>query len=233
MESSDARQISPAEFIPLAEETGLIIPIGDWVLRRACTQAAAWPHHIKIAANLSPAQFKCRTLAQSVMTALAAADLPAHRLELEITESVMLEDTEGAFSTLRQLRELGVRVALDDFGTGYSSLSNLRKFKFDKIKIDRSFVCDLAQTNVDAVALVRSMAQLGRSLGMTTTAEGVETKEQMDQLRSEGCTEIQGYFFSPPQTRIRNRRDSVPTGDRKGGLGQRSQERIETPLLRM
>ena len=112
----------------------------------------------------------------------------------------MLEDAEGAFSTLRQLRDLGVRIALDDFGTGYSSLSNLRKFPFDKIKIDRSFVCDLSQTNVDAVAVVRSMVQLGRSLGMTTTAEGVETEEQLDRLRAEGCMEIQGYLFSPPRS---------------------------------
>ena len=112
----------------------------------------------------------------------------------------MLEEAEAAFSTLRQLRDLGVRIALDDFGTGYSSLSNLRKFPFDKIKIDRSFVCDLSQTNVDAVAVVRSMAQLGRSLGMTTTAEGVETEEQLDRLRAEGCMEIQGYLFSPPRS---------------------------------
>jgi len=188
--------IPPLDFIPLAEDTGLIIPIGEWVLRQACAEAAAWRDDVKIAVNLSPAQFKCRTLVQSVISALAASGMSAHRLELEITESVMLEDAPGAFATLGQLRDLGVRVALDDFGTGYSSLSNLRKFPFDKIKIDRSFVSDLSAANLDAVAVVRSMAQLGASLGMATTAEGVETKEQLDQLRAEGCTEIQGYYFS-------------------------------------
>ena len=192
-------RIPPADFIPLAEETGLIIPIGEWVLRQASAEAAAWPPDIKLAVNLSPVQFKCRTLVQSVLAALAAAGVSAHRLELEITESVMFEDAPGAFSILRQLRDLGVRIALDDFGTGYSSLSNLRKFPFDKIKIDRSFVQDLSQANVDAIAVVRSMMQLGASLGMTTTAEGVETKEQLDQLRAEGCTEIQGYYFSRPK----------------------------------
>jgi len=192
-------KIPPMDFIPLAEETGLIIPIGEWVLRRACAEAAAWPYDVKLAVNLSPAQFKCRTLAQSVVAALATSGMSAHRLELEITESVMMEDADGAFCTLRQLRDLGVRIALDDFGTGYSSLSNLRKFPFDKIKIDRSFVCDLSHANAEALAVVRSMAQLGASLGMTTTAEGVETKEQMDQLRAEGCTEIQGYYISRPK----------------------------------
>src|SRR5262249_52331081 len=127
-------RVAPAEFIPLAEETGLIVPIGEWVVRQACAEAAAWPHDIKIAVNLSPAQFKCRTLIETITTALAAPGMAANRLELEITETVMLEDAEGVFSTLRQLRDLGVRIALDDFGTGYSSLSNLRKFTFDKIK---------------------------------------------------------------------------------------------------
>ena len=187
------------DFIPLAEDTGLIIPIGEWVLRQACADAAAWPHDVKLAVNLSPAQFKCRTLVQSIISALAASGMSAHRLELKITESVMLEGAPGAFSTLGQLRYLGVRIALDDFGTGYSSLSNLRKFPFDKIKIDRSFVSDLSAANLDAVAVVRSMAQLGASLGIATTAEGVETKEQLDQLRAEGCTEIQGYYLSRPK----------------------------------
>lgn len=192
-------QISPSEFIPLAEEIGLIVAIGEWVLRQACVEAAGWPEHIKLAVNLSPAQFKCATLVQSVMAAVAASGISWLRLELEITESVMLQDADGAFSTLRQLRDLGVRIALDDFGTGYSSLSNLRKFPFDKIKIDRSFVQDLSQANIDAVAVVRSMAQLGASLGMATTAEGVETAEQLDHVRAEGCTEIQGYYLSRPK----------------------------------
>ena len=190
--------VFPSDFIPLAEDTGLIIPIGEWVLRQACAEAATWPHEIKLAVNLSPAQFKCRSVVQSVVSALAASSLSADRLELEITESVMLKDSEEAFSTLMQLRDLGVRIALDDFGTGFSSLSNLRKFPFDKIKIDRSFVRDLSHVNVSALAVMRSMTQLGISLGIAITAEGVETKDQLEQLRAEGCTEIQGYYFSPP-----------------------------------
>jgi diguanylate cyclase (GGDEF)-like protein len=192
--------LSPGDFIPLVEETGLIIPIGEWVLRRACAEAATWPHDIKVAVNLSPAQFKCKTLVEAIVAALAASGLNPQRLELEITETVMLEDTDGAFATLQRLRNLGVRIALDDFGTGYSSLSNLRKFSFDKIKIDRSFVGDLGQADVDALAVVRSMVQLGASLGIATTAEGVETREQLDQLRAEGCTEIQGHYFSPARS---------------------------------
>ena len=190
--------VSPTDFISLAEETGLIIPIGEWVLREACTEVAAWPDHLKLAVNISPAQFKSHTLLQMVVNALARSGLAAHRLELEITESVMPEDADGAFTTLKQLRELGIRIALDDFGTGYSSLSNLRKFAFDRIKIDRSFVADLSAANVRAVALVRSMTQLGVSLGIATTAEGVETEEQLDLLRAEGCTEIQGYYICRP-----------------------------------
>jgi len=190
--------IPPADFIPIAEETGLIIPIGEWVLRRACSDAAAWPKHVRVAVNLSAAQFKSRTLLHAVVGALARGEIGAHRLELEITESVMLEDAQGAFATLQQLRDLGVRIALDDFGTGYSSLSNLRRFPFDKIKIDRSFISDLSGANANAVALVRSMAQLGVSLGMSTTAEGVETREQLDGVRAHGCTEIQGYHVCRP-----------------------------------
>ena len=157
---------------------------------------------MKLAVNISPAQFKSSMLVQAVVNALAGSGLAPHRLELEITELVMLDDADGAFATLKQLRDLGVKIALDDFGTGYSSLTNLRKFAFDKIKIDRSFVADLSAANISAIALVRSMAQLGVSLGMATTAEGVETKEQLDHLRAEGCTEIQGYYVcrpSPPK----------------------------------
>jgi len=190
--------VPPADFIPLAEETGLIVPIGDWVLREACAEAATWPEHLKIAVNLSPAQFKAPNLVQTVVNALASAGTPASRLELEITESAMLQEEGAAFVILRRLRDLGVRIALDDFGTGYSSLSNLRKFAFDKIKIDRSFVSDLSEANVDALAVVRSIAQLGVSLGMSTTAEGVETKDQLDRVRAEGCTEMQGYYICPP-----------------------------------
>jgi diguanylate cyclase (GGDEF)-like protein len=192
--------VPPGDFIGLAEETGLIVPLGEWVLRQACTEAATWPAHLKIAVNISPAQFKAHNLEETVMRTLAATGMPPSRLELEITESVMLQDEEQAFATLTRLHDLGVRIALDDFGTGYSSLSNLRKFPFDKIKIDRSFVSDLSVANVDALALVRSVAQLGVSLGMATTAEGVETKEQLDYVRAEGCTEIQGYFICPPSS---------------------------------
>ena len=148
--------------------------------------------------NLSPVQFKNRNLVQSVVLALAASGLPASRLELEITEGVLLQDTEATLETLHQLRRLGVRISLDDFGTGYSSLNYLRNFPFDKIKIDRSFVNDLAQ-NTDCEAIVRAVTGLGSSLGMTTTAEGVETRYQFDRLRAEGCTEAQGYLFSPPR----------------------------------
>jgi diguanylate cyclase (GGDEF)-like protein len=190
--------VPPADFIPLAEETGLIIPIGDWVLRKACAEAANWPDHLKIAVNISPAQFTSRLFVASVIGALAAVNMPASRLELEITEVVLLRDQDGAFATLTRLHDIGVRIALDDFGTGYSSLSNLRRFPFDKIKIDRSFVSDLSAANVDALAVVRSVTRLGVTLGMATTAEGVETDEQAEQVRAEGCTEMQGYFICPP-----------------------------------
>jgi len=190
-------KVGPTDFIPLAEETGLIIPIGDWVLRQACAEAAGWPDDLKISVNLSPAQFKSRHLLQTVLSALASSGLSAKRLELEITESAMLQEEDAAFELLTRLHDLGVRIALDDFGTGYSSLSNLRKFPFDKIKIDRSFVRDLSVANVDALAIVRSVAQLGVTLGMATTAEGVETKEQRDSVFAEGCTEMQGFYISP------------------------------------
>jgi diguanylate cyclase (GGDEF)-like protein len=189
-------KIAPSDFIPLAEETGLIVPIGEWVLRQACADAATWPAHLRISVNVSVAQFKSRHLVELIVSTLAASGIAPERLELEITESVMLQDENGAFEILTRLHDLGVRIALDDFGTGYSSLSNLRKFPFDKIKIDRSFVSDLSSANVDALAVVRSIAQLGVSLGLSTTAEGVETKEQMDQVRAEGCTEMQGFLFS-------------------------------------
>jgi predicted signal transduction protein with EAL and GGDEF domain len=183
--------IPPLDFIPLAEETGLIIPIGDWVLRTACSDAAGWSRAVSVAVNLSPAQFKNRRLVTSVMAALSAAGLPADRLELEITESVLLQDSEATLETLHKLRTCGVRISMDDFGTGYSSLSYLRSFPFDKIKIDRSFVHELSSRG-ESMAIVRAVTGLGKSLGISTTAEGVETIEQLGLLRSEGCDEVQG-----------------------------------------
>jgi diguanylate cyclase (GGDEF)-like protein/PAS domain S-box-containing protein len=190
--------ISPVSFIPLAEETGLIVPIGDWVLRRACIDAAQWSRDVGVAVNLSPVQFKNPSLVSTVKEALKASGLPAHRLELEITESVLLQNSEATLSVLHELRAFGVRISLDDFGTGYSSLSYLRSFPFDKIKIDRSFVTELA-TRDDSMAIVRAVTGLGKSLGIVTTAEGVETDAQFDLLRQEGCTQAQGYLFSPPR----------------------------------
>lgn len=190
--------IPPLEFIPVAEETGLIVPIGEWVLRQACAEAARWPKHVTIAVNLSPAQFKSRNLVPTVISALATSGLPAARLELEITELVLLQDNEGAFAILHQLRHLGIKIAMDDFGTGYSSLGYLRSFPFDKIKIDQSFIRDLPE-KPDSVAIVRAVVGLSSSLGITTTAEGVETKEQLASLTAEGCTEFQGFLYSRPQ----------------------------------
>jgi diguanylate cyclase (GGDEF)-like protein/PAS domain S-box-containing protein len=187
--------ISPAEFIPIAEDIGLITPIGEWVLREACCEAVKWPAEVKVAVNLSPLQFRSRNLVQVVISALAQSGLSPLRLELEITESLFLAETEANLAILHQLRELGVSISMDDFGTGYSSLSYLRSFPFDKIKIDRSFVKDLAE-RPDCVAIVRAIAGLGRSLNITTTAEGVETMEQLDRLRAEGCNQVQGFLFS-------------------------------------
>jgi len=218
----DRGNVGPSEFIPLAEETGLILPIGEWVLREACIEAAGWPDHLKIAVNLSPAQFRSPSLVQTVMSALADAGMPANRLELEVTESVMLQDEAAAFATLGRLRDLGVRIALDDFGTGYSSLSSLRKFPFNKIKIDRSFVSDLSEANVDALAVVRSIAQLGVSLGIATTAEGVETEHQLDRVRAEGCTEIQGYFICPPSPASEIERRFFAGNHTRAGVGAAS-----------
>jgi EAL domain-containing protein (putative c-di-GMP-specific phosphodiesterase class I) len=181
----------------LAEETGLVNAIGEWVLREACIEAATWAAHLKIAVNISPCQFRSKAVVEAVLGAIASSGLAADRLELEITESVLLRDTDAAIGILHQLQAIGVRIALDDFGTGYSSLSHLRSFPFNKIKIDRSFVDGLAQDNREAVAIVRAVSQMGASLGMSTTAEGVETEGQLNAIRAEGCTEVQGFFFSP------------------------------------
>ena len=195
---SERGMVPPIEFIPLAEEIGLIVPLGEWVLRTACAEAVRWPGDFKVAVNLSPAQFRSRGVIKAVLTALAYSRLPAERLELEITESVLLGETDANLATLHQLREIGVRISMDDFGTGYSSLSYLRCFPFDKIKIDRSFVSELAE-RPDCLAIIRAVAGLGSSLGIATTAEGIETAEQLERVRSEGCTEVQGYLFSAPR----------------------------------
>jgi len=187
--------ISPVEFIPIAENIGLIDKLGEWVLRRACADAAAWPTHVRVAVNLSPLQFKSRKVLQSVLIALASSGLSARRLELEITESVLLQENETNLATLHELRALGARIALDDFGIGYSSLSYLRMFPFDKIKIDRSFVMALPD-NQECVKIIRAMVELAKSLGMDTTAEGIETPEQLAQLEALGCAEGQGFLFS-------------------------------------
>jgi diguanylate cyclase (GGDEF)-like protein len=189
--------IAPAEFIALAEEIGLIVPIGEWVLRKACADAVKWPDDIKVAVNLSPTQVMSKTLLPVVVGALASSGLPAQRLEIEITESVLLQNTEMTLATLHQLRELGVKISMDDFGTGYSSLSYLRSFPFDKIKIDRCFIGGL-EDGEDSRAIVQAIAGLARNLGIMTTAEGVETQQQLHQVKFLGCTEMQGFLFSPP-----------------------------------
>jgi diguanylate cyclase (GGDEF)-like protein/PAS domain S-box-containing protein len=187
--------IPPVEFIPVAEETGLIAPLGAFVLRQACADAAHWPRNVKVAINLSPLQFRHGNLLVLVMEALTKSGLSAQRLELEITETLLLEKSEHVLATLHALRALGVRISMDDFGTGYSSLSYLRSFPFDKIKIDRSFVHDL-DANADSQAIVRAIVSLGTSLGITITAEGVETESDLARLQAEGCNEGQGFLFS-------------------------------------
>jgi diguanylate cyclase (GGDEF)-like protein/PAS domain S-box-containing protein len=189
--------VPPAEFIPLSEEIGVIVPLGEWVLRQACAEAASWPGNLKVAVNLSSVQFKTGNVTHAVLTALANSGLAVSRLELEITETILLAESDANLATLHRLRALGVSVSMDDFGTGYSSLSYLRAFPFDKIKIDRSFVSALSDDG-GCLAIVRAVAGLASSLGISTTAEGVETGEQLAWLRKEGCTEMQGYYFSPP-----------------------------------
>ena len=196
--------ISPAEFIPIAEDTGLINQIGEWVLTTACAEAATWPGDIRLAVNVSPVQFRSPTLALKIVAALAASGLPAHRLELEITEAVLIRDDEAALDILHQLSTLGVRIALDDFGTGYSSLSYLQRFPFDKIKIDRCFINDITEPDGSS-CIVQAVVNIAAARHMTTTAEGVETQQQLELLRTLGCAEMQGYLFSPakPAAEIR------------------------------
>jgi diguanylate cyclase (GGDEF)-like protein len=189
--------ISPATFIPLAEEIGFIVPIGEWVIRQACATASQWPDNLRVAVNISAVQFRNPGLMQVIVGALAASGLHPTRLEIEITETALLQNREATLAVLHQLRALGIRIAMDDFGTGYSSLTYLQCFPFDKIKIDRSFVRDITE-NTGSLNIVRAVAALANGMGMTATAEGVETREQLDKIVSEGCTEMQGFLFSKP-----------------------------------
>jgi EAL domain-containing protein (putative c-di-GMP-specific phosphodiesterase class I) len=190
--------VPPVEFIPRAEEVGAIVPMGAWVLSTACREAMTWPGLPRVAVNVSPMQFRDPGLLfTAVEQALATSGLPPERLEIEITESLFLRKDSDVLKTLHQLRGLGITVAIDDFGTGYSSLSQLKDFPFDRIKIDRSFICILEDNSI-AVAVVAAIARLSASVGMTTTAEGVETQAQASIVQSNGCTEMQGYLFSRP-----------------------------------
>jgi diguanylate cyclase (GGDEF)-like protein len=223
---SERGMISPAEFIPIAEDTGLINRLGEWVLGTACAEAATWPGDIKLAVNVSPVQFKSGTLALKVVAALATSGLAASRLELEITEAVLIRDDEAALAILHQLRAIGVRIALDDFGTGYSSLSYLQRFPFDKIKIDRCFVNDIAEPDGSSW-IVRAVVNIAAERRMTTTAEGVETPQQQQLLRALGCNEMQGYLFSPakPAAEIRqlflSHSEQSTTAEARGGRKRR------------
>jgi diguanylate cyclase (GGDEF)-like protein/PAS domain S-box-containing protein len=191
--------VPPQEFIPVAEDTGLINAIGEWVLRRACADAMAWPKHVRVAVNVSPVQFHNPALGLTIVTSLRESGLPPQRLEIEITESVLMQNNEPTMAVLRSLHDLGVRICMDDFGTGFSSLSYLRSFPFEKIKIDRCFINDLGRT-VEAAPLVQAIVNLAKTLRMTTTAEGVETPDQERILRAAGCDEMQGYLHGPPQS---------------------------------
>ena len=191
-------EIAPGHFITVAEETGLIVPIGEWVLRRACFDAVSWPDHLTVAVNLSPAQFRDSDIAETVAGILKETGLPASRLELEITENLLINDTEEVLSKLNRLRELGVAIAMDDFGTGYSSLSYLARFPFSKIKIDRQFIRNMTRDPAMR-AIVKTIIALGKSLGVTITAEGVETPEQAEMLRKFGCRQVQGFLYGHPE----------------------------------
>src|ERR1700732_1190176 len=188
--------VSPGEFIPVAEETGLIIPLGEWILRQVCADALSWPLNIRVAVNLSPVQFRSLDLVQTVFSALATTHLAPGRLELEITETALLQDNEAVLEKLHQLKSYGLQISMDDFGTGYSSLSYLRSFPFDKIKIDQSFVRELGKRS-DCTAIIRAVTGMCESLGITATAEGVETASQISFLQDEKCDEVQGFLFSP------------------------------------
>jgi predicted signal transduction protein with EAL and GGDEF domain len=189
--------VSPETFIPIAEETGLILPLGDWVMRTACSYAAQWPSHLFVSVNLSPAEFKRGNLISRVQQALVESSIAPSRVEFEITEGVMLEDAVGALEVMHKLKRLGVRIAMDDFGTGYSSLSYLRTFPFDGLKIDRSFLTRLGESEDDQT-IVQAIVGLGKALSLTVTAEGIETAEHLALLKAVACEEGQGYFLSRP-----------------------------------
>jgi EAL domain-containing protein (putative c-di-GMP-specific phosphodiesterase class I) len=191
--------VPPAVFIPVAEDSGLILPLGTWALTEACRRAAEWPAPLKVAVNLSPVQISTPNLDEVIKSILTETGLAPHRLELEITERLFMEDSEKTLSALHRLKQLGVRISMDDFGTGYSSLSYLRSFPYDKIKVDRAFVSDLA-AGTEHVVIVQAVVSIARALGMTTTAEGVETVGQKEFLAALGCDEAQGYLFSAPVT---------------------------------
>ena len=210
--------ISPADFIPLAEEIGFIVPMGEWVIRQACATAAQWPDDLHVAVNISAIQFRSPGLMQVIVSALAASGLAPTRLEIEITESVLLHNKEATLAVLHQLRALGIRIAMDDFGTGYSSLTYLQSFPFDKIKIDRSFVKNITE-NSSSLNIVRAVAALANGMGMTATAEGVETAEQLHSIASEGCTEMQGFLFCQAASRRRDRA-AIPVGTRDRAMIQ-------------
>ena len=190
--------VMPDDFIPVAEATGLIVPLGEWVLRQGCKEAMRWPEEITVAINVSPVQFKSKTLVQSIKNALAESGLPASRLEIEITEQVLMNESEGAFAILHEIRDLGIKISMDDFGIGYSSIGYLRSFPFSTIKIDESFIRDLPSKQ-DSLAIVRAVVGLSSSLGIQTIAEGVETEEQLASVTSEGCNSFQGFVFSEPR----------------------------------
>jgi predicted signal transduction protein with EAL and GGDEF domain len=190
--------VSPAKFIPLAEDTRLIVPIGEWVLREACLEARKWPEHVRVAVNVSGEQLLDPNFAASVVGALSSSGLSAHRLELEVTESIFVRDSNQARAALEQMMSLGCGVALDDFGTGYSSLGYLRSFRFSTIKVDRTFVQGAATGNPESLAIIRAVVAMADSLDMSTTAEGVETENELKVVRQLGCKKIQGYFFGRP-----------------------------------
>ena len=187
----------PMEFISVLEETGLINPVGEWVLQQACREALAWPSDVRVAVNVSAIQFRNAGIVASVHKALETSGIAPGRLEIEITESVLINDSGSAQDILNVLRQLGVRIALDDFGTGFSSLSYLRRLSFDKIKLDKSFIDDIA-SNQQSASIVRALIDLAGELGVDITAEGVETQDQLDSLNARGCGTAQGYLFSRP-----------------------------------